>query len=92
MDIDCKYRVYVLNIDNLKEISEEFKDDITGIAYCVGSINLKPLKITKDEDFIESFKINTLGAVNIIKLNQDTLIKNNEYFFFIQQLLLNKVL
>ena len=26
----------------LKEISEEFKDDITGIAYCVGSINLKP--------------------------------------------------
>ncbi len=78
MDIDCEYRVCdVLNIDNLKEISEEFKDDITGIAYCVGSINLKPLKITKDEDFIESFKINTLGAVNIIKLNQDTLIKNN---------------
>ena len=78
MDVECDYRVCdVLNIDNLKKISEEFKDDITGIAYCVGSINLKPLKITKDEDFIESFKINTLGAVNIIKLNQDTLIKNN---------------
>ena len=47
------------------------------IAYCVGSINLKPLKITKDTDFIESFKINTLGAINAIKSNTESLAKNN---------------
>ena len=77
-EIKCDYRVCdVLNTDKVKEISEEFKDDIFGIAYCVGSINLKPLKLTKDEDFIESFKINTLGAINIIKSNQETLAKNN---------------
>ncbi len=77
-EIKCEYRVCdVLNNDRLKEISEEFKDNIFGVAYCVGSINLKPLKITKDEDFIDSFKVNTLGAINVIKLNQDSLAKNN---------------
>ena len=77
-EIGCEYRVCdVLNTDRLKEISEEFNDNLFGIAYCVGSINLKPLKITKDEDFIDSFKINTLGAINVIKLNQESLSKNN---------------
>ena len=76
-EIKCDYRVCdVLNTHSLKEISEEYKDNIHGLAYCVGSINLKPLKITKDEDFLESFKINTLGAINAIKLNQEGLAKN----------------
>ncbi len=77
-EIECDFRVCdVLDTDRIKEISEEFKDEIYGIAYCVGSINLKPLKITKDEDFLDSFKINTLSAINIIKLNQESLAKNN---------------
>ena len=76
-EIKCDYRVCdVLNIDRIKEISDEFKDIIHGIAYCVGSINLKPLKNTNDDDFLNSFKINTLGAINVIKLNQETLSKN----------------
>ncbi len=77
-EIKCEYRVCdVLDTNRIKEVCEEFKDDIFGIAYCVGSINLKPLKITKDEDFIDSFKINTLGAINAIKINLDSLAKNN---------------
>ncbi len=77
-EIKCEFRICdVLNTDRIREISEEFKDNLFGIAYCVGSINLKPLKITKDEDFIDSFKINTLGAINVIKLNQEALAKNN---------------
>ncbi len=77
-EIKCDYRVCdVLDTNRIKEISDEFKDDIFGIAYCVGSINLKPLKITKDEDFIDSFKINTLSAINVIKYNQESLSKNN---------------
>ena len=77
-EINCDYRICdVLNTERINEISQEFKDDIFGIAYCVGSINLKPLKITKDEDFIDSFKINTLGAINAIRLNQESLAKNN---------------
>ncbi len=77
-EIDCDYKVCdVLDLEKVKNISEEFKDDIYGIAYCVGSINLKPIKISKDEDYIESFKINTLGAINIIRLNYESLAKNN---------------
>jgi len=77
-EIKCEYRVCdVLNTNHIEEVSKEFKDEIFGIAYCVGSINLKPLKITKDEDFIDSFKINTLSAINVIKMNQDSLVKNN---------------
>ena len=77
-DIKCEYRICdILNIDRLKEISDEFNNNVCGIAYCVGSINLKPLKITKDEDFLDSFKINTLGAINVIKFNQESLSKNN---------------
>ncbi len=77
-EIKCEYRVCdVLNTKRVEEISFEFKDNLFGIAYCVGSINLKPLKITKDEDFIDSFRVNTLGAINVIKLNQESLAKNN---------------
>ncbi len=78
LEIKCDYRVCdVLNYQRIKEVSDEFKDKVLGIAYCVGSINLKPIKITKDEDFIEAFKINTLGAINVIKLNQENLTRNN---------------
>ena len=76
-EINCQYRVCdVLDSEKTREISEEFKDNLYGIAYCVGSINLKPLKLTKDEDFIESFKINTLGAINVIRQNQESLSNN----------------
>ncbi len=77
-EIKCDYRSCdVLDTNRIKEISDEFKDDVFGVAYCVGSINLKPLKATKDDDFIDSFKVNTLGAINVIKLNQESLLKNN---------------
>ena len=77
-EINCDYRVCdVLDTNKIEQIAEEFKDNVSGIAYCVGSINLKPLKIAKEEDFINSFKINTLGAINVIKSNQESLAKNN---------------
>ncbi len=77
-DLKCEYKVCdVLDTKGLEEISHEFKDKIYGIAYCVGSINLKPLKLTNEEDFINSYKVNTLGAINAIKFNQESLSKNN---------------
>jgi NAD(P)-dependent dehydrogenase (short-subunit alcohol dehydrogenase family) len=40
---------------------------IAGLAYCVGSIDIKPLKATRDEDFIQAYRLNVLGAVNAIR-------------------------
>lgn len=42
-------------------------DGISKIIYCPGSINLKPINSLKEEDFLDDFKINVLGAVRVIK-------------------------
>ena len=77
-EINCEYETCdVLDKDQIDQISKKHSDTVCGIAYCIGSINLKPLKITKDDDFIESYKINTLGAINSIKSNIENLAKNN---------------
>ena len=49
-------------IDDLPNIEGE----INGIVYCPGTINLKPMKILKIEDFQNDFEINVLGAVKVI--------------------------
>jgi NAD(P)-dependent dehydrogenase (short-subunit alcohol dehydrogenase family) len=40
--------------------------EISGLAYCPGSINLKPFKSLKEQDYIDDFKINALGAAKVI--------------------------
>jgi len=52
-------------------------NDIKGVAYCVGSIDLKPLKITSESDFNKCMKLNLYSAVELIKGFQDSLKKNN---------------
>lgn len=50
------------SVDELPQISEP----INGIVYCPGTINLKPLKSLKIEDFQNDFEVNLLGAVKVI--------------------------
>ncbi|NDC31273.1 MAG: SDR family oxidoreductase [Bacteroidetes bacterium] len=40
---------------------------IDGLIYCPGSINLKPFRGLKTEDFLNEYQINFLGAVKSIK-------------------------
>ena len=76
--IKCEYFVCdVLDTNKLSEIVRSIGDNLHGIAYCAGTIDLKPLKAAKESEFIESFKINTLGAISAIKAGQISLIKNN---------------
>jgi NAD(P)-dependent dehydrogenase (short-subunit alcohol dehydrogenase family) len=76
--LNCDYFLCdVLESKKLEEIINDIGEDVYGLAYCVGSINLKPLKLAKESDFIESYKINTLGAINAIKSAQSSLLKNN---------------
>ena len=51
-------------------------NDIKGLAYCVGSIDLKPLKISSESDFNKCMKLNLYSAVELIKGYQDSLKKN----------------
>ena len=77
-EIDCDYSICdVLNIEQIEKIAELYNENVFGVAYCVGSINLRPLKMSKSDDYIDSFKINTLGAINAVKTNLTSLNKNN---------------
>lgn len=46
---------------------DNLPDEIHGLAYCPGAINLKPFTRFKEEDFIEDFKLQVLGATRIIQ-------------------------
>ena len=66
--------------DVLKEgFIDKVKNDITetkGIAYCVGSIDLKPLRMVTEQDFNKCMKLNLYSAVETIKAYQESLKKN----------------
>ena len=49
---------------------------VNGLAFCVGSIDLKPLKLTKRSDFMQSFNLNLISATEIIKALAENLKKN----------------
>ena len=58
---------------------EKVKSDVSeikGIAYCVGSIDLKPLRMVTEQDFNKCMKLNLYSAVEVIKGYQDSLKKN----------------
>ncbi|MCR9145271.1 MAG: SDR family oxidoreductase [bacterium] len=47
----------------LKDIPEA----IDGLAYCPGSINLKPFHRLNDADFLSDFQLNLMGAVRLVQ-------------------------
>jgi NAD(P)-dependent dehydrogenase (short-subunit alcohol dehydrogenase family) len=67
--IDDRLKVKYLRLDvksnelDLNKLPEE----IHGLAYCPGSINLKPFHRFTEEDFMEDFQLQVLGATKIIK-------------------------
>jgi NAD(P)-dependent dehydrogenase (short-subunit alcohol dehydrogenase family) len=40
---------------------------LDGVVYCPGSINLKPFHRITDQEFIEEFNLNVLGAVRVVR-------------------------
>ncbi|MGD2123810.1 MAG: SDR family oxidoreductase [Gemmatimonadota bacterium] len=44
-----------------------------GLAYCVGSIVLKPLKRASEEEFIEAFRLNSVGAALAVQAAEPAL-------------------
>ena len=59
-----------------KILSDLGETPINGLAYCVGSIDLKPLKLIKKSDFMQSFNLNLVSAAEIVKTLADNLKKN----------------
>ncbi len=45
----------------------QIPDILHGVVYCPGSINLKPFNRLSEEDYLQDFQQNLLGAVKILK-------------------------
>ena len=61
----------------IEKIDSDLKDtDIAGIAYCVGSIDLKPLNLVTKKDYLKSFDLNFFPIIEIIKKFKENLKKN----------------
>ena len=68
----------VLELDFTNKLSKDLSTtEILGIAYCVGSIDIKPFKLTKNKDFISSYDLNLVAATDIVRTFQDNLKRNN---------------
>lgn len=54
----------VMDSAAIKAVVEDASGDdgLGGLAYCVGSIVLKPLKAASEQDFIDCYRLNTVGA------------------------------
>jgi NAD(P)-dependent dehydrogenase (short-subunit alcohol dehydrogenase family) len=68
----------VLKLNFVDELKKDLETtEIIGIAYCVGSIDIKPFKITKANDFVSSYVLNLVAVTEILRTFLDSLKKNN---------------
>jgi len=76
--LNCEYTILDILSDNISEfVKDEFNNiNISGMAYCVGSIDLKPLKLARKQDFERCLNLNFFPVVEIIKGLQDNLKRN----------------
>ena len=74
--LNCNFTVVnVLDEGFVEKVKSDIQE-IKGFAYCVGSIDLKPLKMATEQDFNKCMKLNLYSAVEIIKGYQESLKKN----------------
>tara|TARA_B100000767_G_scaffold240243_1_gene235926 strand:+ start:435 stop:1100 length:666 start_codon:yes stop_codon:yes gene_type:complete len=57
-------------------------DDLDGIIYFPGNINLKPFKRIKTDEFQNDYNINVVGLLNILKFYERSLNNNSSIVMF----------
>jgi len=67
----------VLKLDFVNNLKKDLdQTEILGIAYCVGSIDIKLFKNTQASDFVSSYVLNLVSVTEIIRAFQNNLKKN----------------
>ncbi|MDC2998093.1 SDR family oxidoreductase [Candidatus Pelagibacter sp.] len=74
--LGCTHTVADVLKDGFIEKVKSDISEIKGLAYCVGSIDLKPLRMVNEQDFQKCMKLNLYSAVEAIKGYQESLKKN----------------
>lgn len=60
---------------SFEKISKEAGKELVGLIYAVGTINLKSLRRLDEEDFLNDFKMNAMGAALAVKSSMSALKK-----------------
>ena len=74
--LGCSHTVGDVLEDGFIEKVKSDISEIKGLAYCVGSIDLKPFRMVNEQDFQKCMKLNLYSAVEAIKGYQESLKKN----------------
>ena len=74
--LGCSYTVADVLDDGFIEKVKSDINEIKGVAYCVGSIDLKPLRMVTEADMNKRMKLNLYSAIKAIKGFQESLKKN----------------
>ena len=74
--LGCSHTVADVLEDGFIEKVKSDISEIKGLAYCVGSIDLKPLRMINEQDFQKCMKLNLYSAVEVIKGYQESLKRN----------------
>ena len=74
--LSCSYTIADVLEDGFIEKVKSDINEIKGIAYCVGSIDLKPLRMVTEADMNKCMKLNLYSAIEAIKGYQEILKKN----------------
>lgn len=56
------------NVASSDGFSFDFPEELDGLVYCPGTINLKPFNGLKLDDFSQEFDVNVLGFIRVLKL------------------------
>jgi len=75
-DLDNSINHIVFDATTDEFPKDTLPEEIHGLAYCPGSITLKPFRSLKEETFLEDFNINVLGAVKAVKASMTKLKKS----------------
>ena len=74
--LNCNFTIADVLEDGFVDKIKSDIQDIKGVAYCVGSIDLKPFRMVNENDFNKCMKLNLYSAINLIKGFQESLKKN----------------
>lgn len=75
---DSQAEIFAVDVTDPQSISTAFSsfangEPLSGLAYCIGSIDLIPLKAATEEQFLKAFEINVMGAIRVLKMLEKSL-------------------
>jgi NAD(P)-dependent dehydrogenase (short-subunit alcohol dehydrogenase family) len=66
LELNDKIEYHKFDVLDQSQSLPSFEHELDGLAYCPGSINLKPFRSLKEQDYIDDFRVNSWGAVKVI--------------------------